>query len=138
MAAALLSRWQWASMNPVRKVIPWQSMVRVPAPTRAAMSELKDPVENSADGGLISDEQEFQIVNTGFILRARRRGTPHPVWVAVEISNKVHSSDISRALESAHTLATVFGEEAIPVTAGYAIAPRTSSKRTNRESYTWK
>jgi hypothetical protein len=93
------------------------------SPVQEMRAGLRYPVEDSADSNLISDSEEQRVVATDYILRARRRGVSEPVWVAVEVSNKVHSADISRALETAHVLTVVFDEESIPVVAGYAIDP---------------
>jgi hypothetical protein len=93
------------------------------SPVQEMQAALRYPVEDSADNNLISDSEEQRVVATDYILRALRRGASGPVWVAVEVSNKVHSADIARALETAHILAVVFDEESIPVVAGYAIDP---------------
>lgn len=92
-------------------------------PAYEMQAALKGPVEDSADNGLISDEQELRLVNTDFILRGRHRETLHTVWVAVEVSNKVRTSDITRALESSRILTAIFEEACIPVVSGYAIDP---------------
>ena len=93
------------------------------SPAREIRPALRDPVEDSVDGHLIGYEEEQRVVATDFILKARRRGAVSPVWVAIEVSNKVRSDDIARALETSHILTKVFEEEAIPVVAGYVIAP---------------
>ena len=84
---------------------------------------LRDPVEDSVDAHIIGYEEEQRVAVTDFILKAIRRGTASPVWVAIEVSSKVRSDDIVRALETSHILTKVFEEEAVPVVAGYAIDP---------------
>ena len=94
------------------------------SPVQEMRSELRDTVEDSADSQLISAEQERRVIVTDFVLKARRRGTASPLWVAVEVSSKIRSEDIVRALETAHILATMFGEDSAPVVAGYSIDPQ--------------
>ncbi len=94
------------------------------SPVQEMRTEFRYTVEDSVDSQLISREQERRIIFTDFILTARRRGTSSPVWVAVEVSIKIRSEDISRALETAHILAPMFGEESVAVVAGYSIDPQ--------------
>ena len=94
------------------------------SPVQEMRSELRDTVEDSADSQLISAEQERRVIVTDFVLKARRRGTASPLWVAVEVSSKIRSEDIARALETAHILTTMFGEDSAPVVAGYSIDPQ--------------
>ena len=94
------------------------------SPVQEMRPELRATVEDSADSQLISVEQERRVIATDFVMTVRRRGTSSPVWVAVEVSSKIRSEDVSRALETAHILATMFGEESVAVVAGYSIDPQ--------------
>ena len=93
------------------------------APAQTMRFELRDQMEDSADNDVISDSQVQRVSSTDFILRARRRGSLDRVWVAVEAANKIRADDVSRALETARILTTVFGEEAVPVVSGFDIDP---------------
>ena len=93
----------------------------VQGPVQTPGKEFADQVEDALDDGRITDEQEARIEATDFILRAQRRADRVPVWVAVEASNKVHSSDIDRARATADALRAVFVADAVAVAAGYGI-----------------
>ena len=83
--------------------------------------EFSDALADAADDGRISPAQEQRITATDLILRAQRRRDRATIWVAVEVSNRLDHEDVSRSRASADTLAAVFGEEAVPVVAGYRI-----------------
>ncbi len=88
-----------------------------------AADDFDDAVARAADDGRIGERQENRILATDVILQAQRRRERTPVWVAVEVSYRVHAHDIDRARVAAETLATVFGQAVIAAVVGRLIDP---------------
>lgn len=94
-------------------------------------NELSEAVERAADAGVITDAEETRILATDLILRARRKRSQSPVWVAVEASHTIDGYDVDRAHESAGVLRRMFGEAPVAAVMGYAV--RADDKRRAEE-----
>lgn len=93
----------------------------VQGPVQEPKGEFLDEIENAVRDGRMTEEQESRIDATDFILSAKRRSDPTPVWIAVEASNTVHSGDINRVRASADALQAALHGDALAVVAGYDI-----------------
>ena len=91
------------------------------SPVQDTSPELYEPVEAALDAGILDDAQETRLSVTDLILRARRKADQAPVWVAVEVSNRVERHDVERARRSADALSMVFEVDTVAAVAGYRV-----------------
>ena len=85
--------------------------------------DIIEEVACAAESGVITDEQETRVLETDLIMRAQSRDDRSYVWIAVEASGVIHERDITRSVDSAQALETMFSQKVIPVVMGYNIRP---------------
>lgn len=115
------------TLRKVRSLVCQKLGLRRPKVLQSALQpaadEFDEAVARAADDGRIGERQENRILATDVILQAQRRRERTPVWVAVEVSYRVHAHDVDRARAAAETLAAVFGQAVIAVVVGRLIDP---------------
>ena len=92
------------------------------------LPELVQRINTALGNGLITDDQDSRVEATDVILRAERKDTQEPLWVAIEASSSIHQCDIQRARESADVLAVIFNEPAEAAVVGHRISDMDSER----------
>ena len=86
-----------------------------------APDDFSETVATAADQGRITVDQERRITATDIIVRAQRQSDHAPIWIAVEVANRLDVDDLTRSRASADTLAAVFGENTFAMVVGHRI-----------------
>ena len=106
----------------VRRVYPIWSDGRLPGNPR--IEEFQKALEEAADNGTITDDDETRLRVTDLIVRAQRKSDRSTLWFAIEASGSINNDDITRARHSADILKTIFGQDAMPLVYGYQMSGR--------------
>ena len=106
----------------VRRVYPMWADGFLPAHPRT--EEFERTLEEAADEGKITDDDETRLRVTDLIVRSQRRSDRSTLWFAVEASGVINANDITRARHSADVLKGIHDQDAIPVVYGYQISDR--------------
>ena len=86
-----------------------------------APADFSETVATAADQGRITVDQERRITATDIIVRAQRQSDHAPIWIAVEVANRLDVDDLTRSRTSADTLAAVFGKSTVAMVVGHRI-----------------
>ena len=86
-----------------------------------APDDFSEAVATAADQGHITVDQERRIIATDIIVRAQRQSDHAPIWIAVEVANRLDVDDLTRSRTSADTLAAVFGKSTVAMVVGHRI-----------------
>ena len=80
-----------------------------------------DRLEDAADQGVITFEDEQLIYRLDIIGLSRRRGSRAPVWIAAQAASAIKHDDITSVRDGAAILDKVLGEETVAVVYGFRI-----------------
>ena len=80
-----------------------------------------EKIEDAAEKGVISDDDETRIQVTDLIMRSQRKSDGTPLWFAIEASGVINDDDITRAKRSAGIITQLYEQDAAPLVYGYRI-----------------
>ncbi len=88
-----------------------------------AMDRFNSAVNAANEAGRISDERYSRIMDTDFIVSARRRGADEDLYLVFEASAKINRHDVDRAIESQDAMKAAFdGTEVVAAVYGWEIS----------------
>ena len=87
-------------------------------------SALADQIDDAIDAGTFAEADREPLMRLDVVARGRDRVTREPRYLAVEVSAGLGEGDILRAADRAAVLSRLTGVPAVPVVAGYSIAPQ--------------
>ena len=103
----------------VRPVYPiWAPGILATNPRTQAFENM---LEQAAEDGVISDDDETRLRVTDLVLRSQRKADRSTLWFAVESSGIINYEDITRANRSANAIAKIYEQDAVPIVYGYQI-----------------
>ena len=79
-------------------------------------------IEEAADEGVITEEEEDRLNRTDMVARSLRKSDGTSLWIAAEASGVINHDDIERARQSATALTKLYAQDALPAVYGYRIA----------------
>ena len=89
--------------------------------TNPRTQAFENMLEQAAEDGVISDDDETRLRVTDLILRSQRKADRSTLWFAVESSGIINYEDITRANRSANAIAKIYEQDAVPIVYGYQI-----------------
>ena len=86
-------------------------------------SALADQIDDAIDAGTFAEADREPLMRLDVVARGRDRATGQTRYLAVEASAGLGEGDVLRAADRAALLSRLTGVPAVPVVAGYSIAP---------------
>ena len=86
-------------------------------------SALADQIDDAIDAGTFAEADREPLMRLDVVAQGRDRATGQPRYLAVEASAGLGEGDVLRAADRAALLSRLTGVPAVPVVAGYSIAP---------------
>ena len=80
-----------------------------------------DRLEDAADQGVITFDDEQRIYRLDLVGVSRRRGSHAPVWIVAQAASAIKHDDITTVRDGAAILHKAFGEETLAVVYGFRI-----------------
>jgi hypothetical protein len=91
-------------------------------------SELLEELDEYVEKGIISEEEENDVIELDLIVSGILKGTKEEVYVAIEISYKIGNYDIERVIRRKEILERVYKKKVIPLIIGKGISNKLKSK----------
>ena len=95
--------------------------------------EFEKTLEEAADSGRITDDEETRLQVTDLIVRSQRKSDRSTLWFAVEASGVISDEDVTRVRRSANALNRIYGQDAIPLVYGYEISDENKALASEHE-----
>ena len=108
-----------ASRFRVRRPYPIWNPGIIPLHPRTQAFESR--MEQAAEDGTITDDEETRLRVTDLVLRSQRQTDRSTLWFAVEASGVINYEDITRANRSAAAITKIYEQDALPLVYGYRI-----------------